>query len=194
MTRKTMTILLAQIAAAALLFAAPAANVSAADRKPSVRRIDSDGHAHVTERIEMHREMLPEEFQHRKNFAWAVAVVDGLSKQEYFSHSSIQNLDNLSDEAATVISGISAAPSNAVYETLCVNRENTVDGPDCWNRRVDTEFKILEDITARLRGATNAAGRIRLYTDLYPCASCLHVMDQFLQKFPNIQLEVLYKD
>ncbi|HNR93415.1 MAG TPA: deaminase domain-containing protein [Kiritimatiellia bacterium] len=184
---------LAQTLAAAFLFAAAAAGL-ADGREPVVRRTKDALHAHVQARIEIHRQKLPEEFQHRKNFAWAVAKADGLTKQEYFAHSGIQNLDDLSDEAVMQIRGISIAPSNAVFETLCVNRRSEVNGPDCWDRKVDTEFKILEDIAAQLGKQTNAAGRIRLYTDLYPCKSCLHVMEQFMEKYPNIALEVLYKD
>ena len=184
---------LVQILMGMFLFTSAAAG-TAAEQKPVVRRTKDALHAHVQARIELNRRKLPEEFQHRKNFAWAVAKVEGLDKQEYFAHSGIQSLDDLSDEAAAQISGISVAPSNAVFETLCINRKNEVNGPDCWDRKVDTEFKILEDIAAQLAARTNASGRIRLYTDLYPCKSCLHVMDQFMAKYPGIELEVLYKD
>lgn len=176
-----------------LLLASGVSSVFAGDGPP-ISRIDRSRHADIRQRIELHRQKLPPDAQRRRNFAWASAEIEGVAKREYFAHSSIQNLDSLSGEAAARVRGISLIPDKPVFETLCVNRKGEVDGPDCWNRRVDTEFKILEDIAAQLGGRTNAAGHITLYTDLPPCKSCVHVMRQFMAKYPNIKLDVLYRD
>ncbi|MBD7912478.1 MULTISPECIES: deaminase domain-containing protein [Clostridium] len=29
--------------------------------------------------------------------------------------------------------------------------------------------------------------------DLYPCPSCKYVIEQFMKKYPNIQVEIIYK-
>ena len=54
---------------------------------------------------------------------------------------------------------------------------------------VDTEAKILEEISSRFN--PNSSGRIVLYTDRPPCPSCSGVINQFEQRHPNIQVEVI---
>jgi hypothetical protein len=165
----------------------------APSRDPELRQIDAVKDAPALARLEHIRATLPEEYRKRNNFAWAVAKIHGLKKVEYFAHSGIQDLDGLSAKAAKAIKEISVKPSKkAKFKTLCVNQNGAVEGADCWQRDVDTEFKILEDIAARLKD-TAVSGRIRLYTELYPCPSCWNVMKQFLALYPNVQMQVLYR-
>lgn len=161
-------------------------------RQPTLRKIQAKRDATVIERIELNRAKLPVQYRERFNFAWAAAKIDGLEKQEYFAHSSIQSLDTVSKRAAKKLEGISLRPDQGRYYTLCVNRNDIVDGPDCWQRTVDTEYKILEDIAARL-SSTAVKGRVKLYTDLPPCASCWNVMKQFMAEYTNVRVQVLYK-
>ncbi len=163
-------------------------------RDPALRQIDPARDAAKLERIEACRAKLPAENRSRNNFAWAEAEIAGLDKAEYFAHSGIQDLSGLSTEAAAAIAGISLkpAPGAARFRTLCVNQNDVPEGADCWQRDVDTEFKILEDVAARLPDPA-AAGRICLFTELYPCISCWNVMKQFLAAYPNVELEVLYR-
>lgn len=170
--------------------AGPAAAV--AMREPMMRRADAKKDVAALARIEVVRKRLPVQFQHRNNFAWAVARVDGLKKTEYFAHSGLQNVDDLSADAKKRIETISLKPGAGQFNAVCVNQGDVVDGPDCWVRTVDTEYKILEDMAARLPDAS-AKGCVRLYTDLPPCASCWGVIKQFLAKYPNIQMQVLYR-
>ncbi len=164
----------------------------APDREPELRQVDQVKDVAALKRIEVVRKKLPVQFQRRNNFAWAVARIDGLQKVEYFAHSGIQNLDDLSADAKKRVAGISLAPERGRFEALCVNQSDVVDGPDCWVRTVDTEYKILEDMAARLPDSS-AQGCLRLYTDLAPCASCWNVMKQFLAVYTNVQMQVLYK-
>ena len=170
---------------------APAA---APDREPELRLINNGTDAAALARIELVRKWLPVEYRKRNNFAWAVAKIDGLEKVEYYAHSGIQNLEKLSSAAAGKIQEISPKPAKeqAKFKTLCVNQNGAVDGADCWDRNVDTEYKILEDMAARLPDSS-VAGRIRLYTELYPCPSCWNVMKQFLAMYANVQMQVLYR-
>ena len=163
-----------------------------AAREPTMRRIQPSRDARAIERIELNREKLPAEFRKRNNFAWAVAKIDGLEKKEYFAHSGIQNLKDFSSAAAKKVEGISLKPQKWQFIPECVNQDNEIDGPDCWVRNVDTEYKILEDMGERLPD-TSVAGRVRIYTDLPPCASCWEVMKQFLGTYSNVQMQVLYK-
>ena len=161
-------------------------------REPTLRKVNAERDAAVMERIEFFRDKLPEPFKARRNFAWALAEVEGLEKKEYFAHSGIQGLDVFSSETAEAIRDISVKPAAGHFHVLCVNQRNVVDGPDCWVREVDTEYKILEEMVAHLPD-TKVKGRVKLYTDLPPCASCWNVILQFMAEYPNIQMQVLYK-
>lgn len=163
------------------------------ERLPAIRLIEParDGPALI--RIEAMREKLPEKNRRRNNFAWAVAKIDGLEKVEYYAHSGINGTGGLSAEAAARIPGISPRCKKGRFEVLCVNHADEIEGDDCWPRYMDTECKILEDLAARLPDPS-ASGRVRLYTDLYPCASCRHVMAQFLASYTNVQMQVLYRE
>ena len=177
---------------AAGLFIAVGAWLLAADRLPEIRPIDAQRDAAALQRLEKVREKLPDKYQHRNNFAWAVAQIAGLDKAEYFAHSGVDRKSELSSVAIRGIENISLRPKKGRFEVLCVNRGDEVEGEDCFPRYSDTEYKILEDMASRLPDPT-ARGRVRLYTDLPPCASCRHVMQQFLKAYPQVQLQVLYR-
>lgn len=162
-------------------------------RQPTLRKISRKRDASAWERIEFCRAKLPPQNRKRFNFAWAVAKIDGLDKTEYFAHSSIQDLSKLSNKAAKKLKGISLRPEReGHYYTLCVNQHDIVDGKNCWQRNVDTEYKIIEDMVARLPD-TSVKGRVKLYTDLPPCASCWNVLKQFMAEYTNVHVQVLYK-
>lgn len=166
-------------------------------REPeSITRLNSAASPEIAARIKEWRGRLDETFQGRFNFAWCRMRLEGGGEWEYIAHSSIGFPEDLTEDALSAVGGVlvMAIPEDERhYETHCVNRRNVIDGDDCWERDYDTEFKILEAITAELAGETDAAGHILLYTDLPPCASCRGVMRQFLERFPNLRLEVLYK-
>ncbi len=170
---------------------APPEQMASEVRQPTLRKTRRDKDAQVLARIEFCREKLPEQYQRRNNFAWAVAHINGLDKTEYFAHSGIQNLGDFSKAMRRQIEGISVRPKKGRFHALCVNRNDVVDGNDCWIRVVDTEYKILEDMAARLPD-TSIKGRVKLYTDLPPCASCWNVMKQFMAVYTNVQMQVLY--
>ncbi len=157
-----------------------------------IRRIDETRDGPAWRRIEVLRHALPAKYSRRHNFAWAVAQIDGLDKTEYFAHSGVDRKSELSSVAIRGIENISLRPKKGRFEVLCVNRGDEVEGEDCFPRYSDTEYKILEDMASRLPDPT-ARGRVRLYTDLPPCASCRHVMQQFLKAYPQVQLQVLYR-
>ncbi len=172
--------------------AEPITNTAAPVREPAQRLIDPDRDASAIERIERHRAKLPVQYRDRYNFAWAQAEIRGLDKTEYYAHSGIQSLDHFSSELAGQLAGLSVRPEEGRYETLCVNRDDEVDGPNCWQRTVDTEYKIIEDLAPRLPD-TSVEGRVLLYTDLPPCASCRYVLRQFMAEYTNIRVQVLHK-
>ena len=163
------------------------------ERLPAIRLIEPARDDPALKRIEAMRQRLPEKNRRRNNFAWAVAKIDGLEKVEYYAHSGINGTGGMSAEAAAQIPGISPRCKKGRFEVLCVNHADEIEGDDCWPRYMDTECKILEDLAAHLPDPS-ASGRVRLYTDLYPCASCRHVMAQFLAIYTNVQMQVLYRE
>ena len=161
-------------------------------RQPTLRKIRADRDGAALERIEVCRGRLPAQYQKRNNFAWAVVGAKDLDKTEYFAHSGIQSLDGYSSPMAKQLEGISLKPENGRYHVLCVNQHDVVDGSNCWVRSVDTEYKIIEDLVARLPD-TSVRMRVKLYTDLPPCASCWNVLKQFMAEYENARVQVLHR-
>lgn len=84
--------------------------------------------------------------------------------------------------------------NNRVFSTKPVNSDNLVDGPRAYNRAIDSEAKILEDIAHQLGYNRfcvdeNVKGSIYLITERAPCPSCQEVIEQFGQMFPNVLKE-----
>ena len=173
---------------------AKVAAARSAEREPIIRHLDPEEDAADYKRIWEVRRRLPREFQWRNNFGWARADVEGLEKKEYFAHSGIQNLDGFSAAVAKPLADMSFSPEKGkgLFTTLFVDYRGNVDGPGAIPRWYDTEYKMLEDVAARLTNRA-AKGTIRLYTNLEPCPSCRGVMRQFLARYPNVELEVLYE-
>ena len=183
---------LALWAALALLLAWP---VAAWAREPSVRLIDPAREHRVAARIEARRGLLPPKYQRRNNFAWAIFKIEGVDSQEFIAHSSIQDANDIPADYDIPDGLVSFRPPPQRYHFTPhpVNGDNVIGGPDSWYRHIDTEFKILENL-ARIIPSEDAVGRILLYTDLHPCASCFQVMCDFLDRYPNITMQVLYRE
>ena len=166
----------------------------AAARKPVIRHLDRKIDGADLKRIWFWRKKLPEKFYRRNNFGWAWAEVEGLEKKEYFAHSGIQSLEGLSSVVAKRLKGMSFSPAKGQgkFQTLFVDYLGNIDGPNALPRWFDTEYKMLEDVAARLPDVA-VRGKIRLYMNLEPCPSCRGVMDQFLAVYTNVEMEVFYE-
>ena len=179
---------------ASIAFAQPAPVASTPERVPEIRLIEPGRDDPALKRIAFKRTKLPAKFQRRRrNFAWAVAKIDGLDKTEYFAHSGIKRPKDVESAPPQDVEGVSFQRKSGRFEVLCVNHDDVVDGPGCFPRFADTEYKIIEDMASRLPDPS-VTGRVRIYTDLYPCASCRHVMMQFLNVYTNVRMQVLYRD
>lgn len=146
----------------------------------------------LIDRIEELRSRLPANLIEAFNFAHANADISKLSKREYFAHSKIQSLSRFSNKMAARFREISIKPHIQEFATLSVDSKDRVSTETSWNRNVDTEFKILEEINLLLEGDKASTGTITLYTDLPPCSSCKYVIEQFKEKYPKIKIDVLY--
>lgn len=51
---------------------------------------------------------------------------------------------------------------------------------------------MLEEVRKQLGNRKNATGTIELFTEKSVCSSCQHVINQFLDEFPNIKLNIYY--
>jgi filamentous hemagglutinin len=57
----------------------------------------------------------------------------------------------------------------------------------------DSEYKVLPTVSERLsQDNSEARGRAYLYTERKPCESCDGVIQQFKEKYPNIDLDVFW--
>ncbi|MDE6053641.1 MAG: hypothetical protein K2G55_07765, partial [Lachnospiraceae bacterium] len=84
-----------------------------------------------------------------------------------------------------------------IFETKYVNNKNQENGPYSFDRLVDSEVKIIEDITHQLGynkiGVDETLeGSVFLLTERIPCLSCQYVLDQFQDMFPNVNVVVIY--
>lgn len=52
-----------------------------------------------------------------------------------------------------------------------------------WDRSLDAEYKILEEIAARLGPARPLSGVVHIYSELPICASCGSVIEQFQDRY-----------
>lgn len=86
---------------------------------------------------------------------------------------------------------------NRIFETMYVNSENIVNGPKAFNRCIDTESKMLEDIAHQLGYNKftideSVMGNVYLCTERAPCPSCENVISQFKKMFPNVNIFIKY--
>ncbi|TBX18880.1 hypothetical protein BFS06_16750, partial [Clostridium perfringens] len=159
----------------------------------SIKKIDEINNLELDNLIEKAKTLIPTKTLQRGNLGCAKVNITGLSKTDFYSHSQIQNLDNFAVDVKERLKDISILSSEREFKTLCVNKKFEVNGEKAWDRKVDSESKILEEVNRRLNGNMSASGGIILYTDLYPCDSCIYVMEQFKCKYPNINIEIVYK-
>lgn len=124
-------------------------------------------------------------------------------KENIKAYSKYKNEENfakeLADEDLMKLQNSSNNSQNSyrIFKTLDVNGKNIVDGKGAYDRCVDSESKILEDIAHQLgytefRMDEKVSGIIYLITERPPCPSCESVMKQFREMFPDIKLIVEY--
>ncbi|EEM08270.1 hypothetical protein COM13_09615 [Bacillus pseudomycoides] len=70
-----------------------------------------------------------------------------------------------------------------VFETSKIDNQDAL---------FDTKAKLLENIAGKLGDNYDVKGSIDLYTQLSPCASCRGVISQFMDRYPNIKINLNY--
>ena len=128
------------------------------------------------------------------NVGAAITDIEGVTS-EIKAYSKINN--SISSPNINHEYSYNLGSNNRIFETVDVNSENIVNGPKAFNRCIDTESKILEDIAHQLGYNTfsvdeSVVGNVYLITERAPCPSCESVIAQFKEMFPNVNVEVKY--
>jgi hypothetical protein len=81
---------------------------------------------------------------------------------------------------------IGIGPQSFRYHTIPNSRGIVIP------RSVDAEYKILDDIAARLGGNRSATGSVTIVIDnVRVCGSCQSVISQFQMRYPNVRVDVV---
>ena len=130
------------------------------------------------------------------NAGAAVTEIDGVTSEV----KSFSKINNTTSDTSKLNHDYSYKfdDTNRIFDTQKVDTDNVVNGPRAFDRAVDTEAKILEDIAHQLGYNTKAVdssvtGKVYLITERAPCASCADVISQFNEMFPNIEVIVKNK-
>ncbi|MNJ75513.1 hypothetical protein D3C77_726210 [compost metagenome] len=62
---------------------------------------------------------------------------------------------------------------------------------------MDTEYKILNDLAARLDKLDNPSdirGTLKMFTEKDTCVSCNNIIQQFHRDYPNIDIEIIHNN
>ena len=86
--------------------------------------------------------------------------------------------------ASEIVRNIKAATGTKGLTKEEILKKKRVD------RYHDSEAKILENITSRIKDTPNVKGKIDLYTERDCCDSCKNLISEFRNKFPNIELNI----
>ena len=124
------------------------------------------------------------------NVGIGIYEVDGKSGKIY-GFSGYDNAAEAADGKAK-LNGFTVAwrPDQSSFQTFDAVRKDGVTIP----RYYDSEYKILSEIDSKLKGNSNAAGTITLFTERKCCDSCSDVIAQFSEKYPNINIEVVHNN
>ena len=116
------------------------------DAASEIRKVDEALDSKLLENMNKKRNLLSSRLKKKINFGYAEVNLDFSISSEFFAQSSIHKPSDLSQIVKDRIGKISYQSENPIFKTKKVNGENIVDGMGAWDRIVDTESKILEDI------------------------------------------------
>ncbi|MDP9577374.1 UNVERIFIED_ORG: hypothetical protein J2X74_003191 [Bacillus sp. 1751] len=143
------------------------------------------------------------------NFEGSINDSDEKVDITYLAHSSINNFKDSEPITRFLHKVYEYKPRREKYRSSNVNRSNSVLANDlkniiqdsrstaAWNRKVDSESKLLETFLMNLdEGILQLEGELLLYTFYYPCLSCsnkvVKVITELSQRFPKLNIEIWY--
>lgn len=146
----------------------------------------------IETKVKAFRSKLGKQFMKTGNVGFASVNVKNVSP-EIYAYSGFNNIDealsngSIIDETTVKVAWLPDNSSFIAYDAP--NNEGKI-----FNRIYDSEYKILSEIDRQLNGNTAATGKIVLFTELKCCDSCTDVIIQFSEKYPNIDLEIIYNN
>ncbi|MFC9712515.1 deaminase domain-containing protein [Paenibacillus sp. NPDC056933] len=150
------------------------------------RVIDLETEGFIIDKVKVLRSKLSNRIKGDLNFAYAKVEIEGIDKNEFYSHSSLNG-----DNKEKTYADYSLKPTKPKYEaTEAPDRSGNVRLRDN-----DTEYKILNDLASRLdklSDPSKARGKIKLFTELDTCGSCSRIIGKFHKDYPNIDIEVIH--
>lgn len=138
---------------------------------------------HLQQRVVEIREQLPSRLKKSGNVGVARIEIKGIPS-ELRAHSQINKTEDAGSEGFVLLR------ENRQFKTKLVDRYGNIDSAEAYDRKWDTEAKILEEIALLLGDNTAISGKIDLFTERMPCPSCNDVIFAFRQKYPNIKLNI----
>jgi putative deaminase of polymorphic toxin system len=104
----------------------------------------------------------------------------------------IAGMDRISTVAASGSAarpgGVGMASSPVFTPTIA---SGTAGGP-AYLRNADAEYKLLEDLASRLGGpSASLTGRVTIFSERMACDSCMSVIQQFQERFPQIEVVII---
>lgn len=150
------------------------------------RQVDSTVDHHLVERVaEVKGQLSKSILKKGGNFAYADVQVEGLLKREYYAHSQIKTTSG-----NPMLNEYSIEPkgTDIIFKATEAPDANGIP----YLRTADTEYKILNEVAKNLGDHVAARGKIILFTELDTCGSCNYIVRQFMDKYPNIEIEVIH--
>jgi len=161
--------------------------LSATSGRFEIRILNSGLDATLISRVQELRKSLTSKYKKSGNFGYAQVNISGVSKTEFYAHSSIDELTGtLSDKVPNISLKIKSAD-----EIFPWTEELSANGI-LIKRNIDTEYKILSELSQRIGNNAYVTGTIKLFTERVPCPSCSNVIELFKEKYPLLDIEIIH--
>nr|WP_299172743.1 deaminase domain-containing protein [uncultured Allomuricauda sp.] len=155
----------------------------------TTRVLNLTSDANLINRVKSIRQSLTSKFKKSGNFGYADVNIQGVSKTEFYAHSKI---DELTGTLPEKVPDISLKPKTA-DEIYPWTTENSSAGIPI-DRNIDTEYKILTELTHKIGDNPNVTGSIKLFTERAPCPSCSNVIDLFKDRYKLLDVEIIHNN
>lgn len=151
-------------------------------RRPKPVRLNPIGidTSALAKKIEDIRFLLKSDLKRSGNMATADIRIDG-RQSTMAAHSGISNPSEAQFKLGIV------GNVDSTFETFSVANKSG----HMVERSGDSEVKILSNLAQQLGSNNKASGTVIIFTERPPCASCLNVAEQFKNRYPNIQIDIL---
>ena len=149
-------------------------------------RVLTDEDIDIINAIASLKKKLPSSVRNEGNFAYAQTIING-EERVFYASSRVNSLDQ-SPVLIERLPDISVQP-----EVIYYNARDAINiKGEIYLRSSCTEYKIFNDIASELQ--PGASGKITLFTELEPCDSCKNIINQFMDDYPDIEIEIIHND